>query len=90
MKKFMRVGIRVVCAVCGQSKAPIGRSISALTSDSYCHYECDGYRKKPYAGSLFPNETEEDFGFPISDDGTEWKEVESEVGHGYGKTSIAK
>jgi len=64
--------------VCGQRKAPIGRSISPVTADSYCNYECEGYRKEPYPGSLFPGETEEDFGFPINDDGTESKEVDNE------------
>jgi len=69
-KKKSLVGIRVTCSVCGLTKAPIGRSISPATAASYCHHECEGYRKEPYPGSLFPGETEEEFGFPISNDGT--------------------
>jgi hypothetical protein len=77
MKKMMRVGIRVTCAMCGRTKAPHGRSISPETVAGYCTYEqCEGYLKEPYPGSLFPRETEEDFGFPVGDSGTEIREIE--------------
>ena len=70
----MRVGIRVQCGTCGLTKAPIGRSISigrAMCQGDTCRdYYCD-----PQPGSLWPGETEEEFGFPVSADGT--KEVQS-------------
>lgn len=63
-----RIGIRVVCATCGRTKTPIGRS-SPLTA-SYCNDECSGYRQPPFPGSLWPGETSEEFGYPVGDDGT--------------------
>jgi rubredoxin len=39
-------------------------------ANGLCDGECNGYREEPYAGSLWPGETEEDFGYPISADGT--------------------
>jgi hypothetical protein len=50
-------------------KKPIGRA--APNGRHYCDHECKGYQQEPYVGSLWPGETEEEFGFPISDDGTE-------------------
>lgn len=64
----MRVGICVQCAVCGQMKKPIGRS--GPLDASYCTDECAGYRKPPFVGSLWPGESEADFGYPVSADGT--------------------
>lgn len=31
---------------------------------SYCDSECDGYRKPPLVGDLWPGERREDFGYP--------------------------
>jgi hypothetical protein len=36
-----------------------------------CQPECSGYAKEPKVGELWPRETEEDFGYPVSTDGTE-------------------
>jgi len=67
----MRVGIRIDCAVCGKQKCPVGRS--APLESYLCDWECDGYRLAPFVGSLWPGESEVDFGFPVGPDGT--KEV---------------
>lgn len=64
----LRVGVVVRCAVCGDMKKPIGRS--GPLGASYCDDDCDGYRKEPYPGSLWPGETEEEFGFPVGSHGT--------------------
>ena len=64
-----RRGLLVHCVVCGQMKRPIGRS--GPLSVSYCNEECSGYRQPPYVGSLWPGETAEEFGYPVSEDGTE-------------------
>ena len=64
-----RVGIQVNCTVCGNMKKPIGRS--APLSWYGCDHECEGYTQDPKPGSLWPYETEEDFGYPVSDDATE-------------------
>ena len=70
----MKVGIYVTCAVCGDMKKPVGRS--APMGAGYCDDDCPGYRQAPFAGSLWPGETEVDFGYPIGSHGT--KEVEGE------------
>jgi hypothetical protein len=61
----MRVGVAVTCTVCGNIKAPHGRS--ALSEMRYCQGfpvdYCRGYLEKPYPGRLWPGETEEDFGY---------------------------
>lgn len=66
-----KVGARVVCAVCGDVKKPIGRS--GPLGASYCDdgQGCKGYRQQPYPGSLWPGESEAEFGYPVGDDGTE-------------------
>jgi hypothetical protein len=64
----MRVGIAVVCALCGRMKQPIGRS--APMGAHYCTDTCQGYRQPPLPGSLWPRESEKDFGYPVGDDGT--------------------
>lgn len=64
----MRVGVVVRCAVCGDMKKPVGRS--APIGASYCDDECRGYRLEPYPGSLWPGESEADFGYAINDHGT--------------------
>ena len=65
----MRRGIVVRCAYCGGMKKPIGRS--APLESSYCNDTCPGYHNAPLPGSLWPGETEEDFGYPIGPHGVE-------------------
>lgn len=64
------VGIRVCCNVCGRTKQPRGRSAPLATAGSLCDYECSGYASDPPAGDLWPGETAEDFGYPVSTNGT--------------------
>lgn len=64
-----KVGVIVRCAVCGHMKKPIGRDVAL--SAHYCDDDCTGYRQPPYPGSLWPGESESDFGYPVGDDGTE-------------------
>jgi len=59
----MRVGIRVICGVCGYTKAPHGRS--APPDMYYCRNTCPGYWDEPKPGCLWPGETEADYGQPI-------------------------
>jgi hypothetical protein len=62
------IGVQVQCRVCGNMKAPIGRSTPFGWYG--CHpSECEGYRQEPYVGSLWPGETDEEFGYPVSRDG---------------------
>lgn len=63
-----RIGIRIDCNICGYSKQPIGRS--APMGLKYCDDDCEGYRKHPLPGSLWPGESEESFGYPVGADGT--------------------
>lgn len=64
----MRVGIAVTCTVCGQRKCPRGRSqpIGAYL----CDCDCPGYRMDPKPGDLWPGESQEDFGYPVGEEGT--------------------
>lgn len=64
----MRVGIRVKCTVCHQTKAPHGRSTPLY--GYYCDFECPGYNLDPKPGCLWPGETSEEFGFPFCNDAT--------------------
>lgn len=64
-----KVGIRIECAVCGQTKQPRGRS--APLEGYYCDRDCPGYDQSPHVGALWPGETDADFGYPCSDTGTE-------------------
>ena len=68
----MKVGIIVRCAVCGNSKKPIGRS--APLGCSPCDESCEGYRREPYPGVLWPGESERDYGYPVGADG--WRDEE--------------
>jgi hypothetical protein len=63
-----RVGVAVTCTVCGDRKKPIGRS--APLQMTFCDDDCPGYRQPPYSGSLWPGESEQDFGYAVSVDGT--------------------
>jgi len=40
-------------------------------ASGYCDRECPGYYAEPHVGSLWPGETDADFGYPCGDDGTE-------------------
>lgn len=64
-----KYGIRVQCTVCHRTKQPVGRS-APMQSD-YCDFECLGYGLPPHIGGLWSNESEADFGYPVSDVGTE-------------------
>jgi hypothetical protein len=64
----MKVGVTVTCAICGWIKKPYGRS--GPLGAFYCDEGCQGYLKPPYVGSLWPGESEDDFGYPVSADGT--------------------
>jgi hypothetical protein len=64
----MRLGIAVYCAVCRHQKKPRGRS--APMGLRMCDMECRGYDEAPFVGDLWPGETEEDFGYPCSVNGT--------------------
>ncbi len=65
-----RKGIAVTCAVCNLRKKPVGRSAPHEMANSLCDHECSGYYLMPLVGSLWPGESEEDFGYPVSPWGT--------------------
>ena len=65
----MKIGVRVNCAECGHQKKPRGRS--APLGVFMCEPECSGYYREPLVGDLWPGETEEEFGYPCSDNGTQ-------------------
>lgn len=73
-----KIGIRVICTECGRQKAPRGRSASPLMTyclppfwgPQYGEPSCNGYYEDPKVGSLWPGESEEDFGYPVENDGT--------------------
>lgn len=73
----MKVGVMVRCAVCGDMKKPRGRS--GPMGMQFCEpawdgHGCPGYDQDPQAGSLWPGESDEDFGYPVGPHG--WKLVE--------------
>lgn len=59
----MKVGIAVYCTICRHRKKPRGRS--APLGAYLCDWECEGYNLDPQVGTLWPGETEEDFGYPV-------------------------
>lgn len=63
-----KVGVDVECAICGKRKKPVGRS--APVELYMCNSECKGYYEDPHVGSLWPNESEYDFGYPVGIIGT--------------------
>jgi hypothetical protein len=66
-----KVGIAVRCQICDRRKAPVGRSVAAEMANSLCGpMGCKGYYLKPLSGSLWPGESEADFGYPVADTGT--------------------
>jgi hypothetical protein len=64
----MKIGIGVECSICGQTKKPRGRS--APIGLYMCDMECEGYYLDPKVGDLWPGETQEEFGYPVSANGT--------------------
>lgn len=60
-----KVGVAVYCTVCNLRKKPIGRSAPLETANSLCDHECPGYYEDPKPGSLWPGETEEQFGYSV-------------------------
>jgi hypothetical protein len=62
-------GIKVYCATCARSKAPVGRSVPL--GMFMCDFECDGYYEAPKPGALWPGELASEFGYPVSDFATE-------------------
>lgn len=67
----MKTGIPVECVLCRKYKKPIGRSGPMEMQSSLCDDDCGGYRQEPFPGSLWPGETEEEFGYPVGLEGTE-------------------
>ncbi len=67
-----KFGVRVSCTVCGHTKQPLGRSAPAMAY--HCNSECNGYYLDPQVGSLWPDESEVDFGFWVGDLGVQYKE----------------
>ena len=65
-----KIGIAVICELCGKTKQPIGRS--APIGLSLCNEECKGYNEFPYPGELWTDESEQDFGYPVKDSGTKY------------------
>ena len=63
-----KVGARPYCRLCGQSKKPVGRSAPIETI--FCDDDCDGYYEYPLPGSLWPGESEFDFGYEVGQHGT--------------------
>lgn len=55
MAEEARKGRRVICAVCGRSKEPIGRD---SRDNGLCDHECEGYRQDPQPDTLWPGEAE--------------------------------
>jgi hypothetical protein len=71
----MKVGIEVRCATCDRTKKPKGRS--GPMGVMYCEPMwpgerggCPGYWEAPAVGSLWPGETEAEFGYPVGPEGT--------------------
>ena len=60
----LKIGVRCRCSVCGNTKKPVGRS--APMDSYYCDNDCEGYLGLPYPGSLWPGESEADFGYHVS------------------------
>jgi len=66
-----KIGVAVDCTVCGRRKPPIGRSVPMDTAGGYCDtHDCPGWQQEPRSGSLWPGESEADFGYPVGTVGT--------------------
>jgi hypothetical protein len=64
-----KFGVAVICGRCKRMKSPVGRSVAA--GPSYCNDDCVSYRDNPRPGSLWPGESEAQFGYPVGNDATE-------------------
>ena len=54
------------CIVCGMDKPPHGRSVPMESAAGYCcSHDCKGYWEEPLTGSLWPGESQGDFGYPV-------------------------
>ncbi len=71
--KATKVGVRVMCTMCGKVKKPHGRSapVDSWMCVSGFEDECKGYQEAPRVGCLWPGETDADFGYACCDYGTE-------------------
>ena len=49
-------GPLVTCLVCGLRKPPLGRSVAMEAASGMCGHDCDGYRKDPCPGTMWPGE----------------------------------
>jgi 23S rRNA (adenine2503-C2)-methyltransferase len=58
-----KVGIGVRCRTCFRTKKPIGRSAPMEAANGYCDTDCPGYVEHPHPGYLWPDETQEEFGY---------------------------
>lgn len=56
------IEIMVQCLRCHLPKVPLGRSVPWGMFGAYCTSDCPGYREEPIPGSLWPNETWEEYG----------------------------
>lgn len=65
-----KFGVRVQCIICRRTKAPVGRSVPIPLANSMCDIECPGHGLAPRVGSLWPDESEADFGHPVGTVGT--------------------
>lgn len=60
-------GVEVECTVCHRTKCPRGRSAPAELR--MCDYDCVGHNLDPQVGSLWPGESEADFGYAVGNVG---------------------
>lgn len=66
----LKCGVKVECAICHRTKAPRGRSAPAELR--MCDDDCPGHGQAPYVGSLWPGESEADFGYPVGEVGVRY------------------
>ncbi len=75
-----KYGKYIRCTICHKRKQPIGRSAPALTDGTLCGPDCGGFNQEPLSGSLWPEESEADFGYLVGDQGTEIRSPEGTYG----------
>lgn len=51
-----RTGCRPLCAGCGRTKVPVGRSVAPAMAGSVCDYDCPNYHDDPTPCDLWPGE----------------------------------
>ena len=59
-------GYYVKCVTCGNTKPPIGRSVSPMERSWCDSSSCKGYYEDPLPSSLFPGESESEFGYKVT------------------------